>query len=179
MTNPYQERDLANSSRNTMSRVCTLKLGFAVEDPNLSLSYETSDPEVATVKGRQDHLSGNRRMYDYRDGGGHGSLQRSGAGGSGEDGKPWHTDLYPQCDQSDGEENFCGHFQHCAGRGRLGSAVFHPGGFLTPQDEGFPGYGAKLYRVTCPTMQSKRTCYIHVRGYQIIDGEKSTATGRR
>ena len=50
MTNLYQERDLANGSRNTMSKVCTLQLGFAVADPNLSLSYETSDPEVATVK---------------------------------------------------------------------------------------------------------------------------------
>ena len=50
MTNPYQERDLANGSRNTMSKVCTLRLGFAVEDPDLILSYETSDPSVATVK---------------------------------------------------------------------------------------------------------------------------------
>ena len=50
MTNPLQERDLKNGSRNTMSKVCTLKLGFAVNDPDLSLSYETSDPSVATVE---------------------------------------------------------------------------------------------------------------------------------
>ena len=50
MTNPYQERDLKNGSRNTMSKVCTLKLGFAVEDPDRNLSYTTSDPSVAVVE---------------------------------------------------------------------------------------------------------------------------------
>ena len=44
--------------------------------------------------------------------------------------------------------------------------------FWLPRTKDFPDTGEKLYRVTCPTMWSNRTYYIHVRGYQIIDGEK-------
>ena len=36
----------------------------------------------------------------------------------------------------------------------------------------FPGTGEKLYRKTCTTVHSKKTYNIHVRGYQIVDGEK-------
>ena len=44
--------------------------------------------------------------------------------------------------------------------------------FWKPVTKDFSDTGAKLYRKTCPTMQSNRTYYIHVRGYQVIDGEK-------
>ena len=122
VTNPYQERDLANSSRNTMSRVCTLKLGFAVEDPNLSLSYETSDPEVATVKDGKITYQGIGECTITVTAAATDLCKEAELEVPVKMGSLGHTDLYPQCDQSDGEENFCGHFQHCAGRGRLGSA---------------------------------------------------------
>lgn len=44
--------------------------------------------------------------------------------------------------------------------------------FWRAMTKDFPDTGAKLYRETCTTAHSNMTYYIHVRGYQIIDGEK-------
>ena len=44
--------------------------------------------------------------------------------------------------------------------------------FWRAMTKDFPDTGAKLYRETCTTSHSNMTYYIHVRGYQIIDGEK-------
>lgn len=48
MTNPLQERDLANGTRTTTSKNCTLKLGFGLED-KVNLSYSSDNEDVATV----------------------------------------------------------------------------------------------------------------------------------
>mgnify|MGYP005782435555 FL=1 len=172
VTNPYQERDLANSSRNTMSRVCTLKLGFAVEDPNLSLSYETSDPEVATVKDGKITYQGIGEC----------TITVTAAATDlckeaelevpvkmGSLGTPTFT---PSVTSRTAKKTFVA--TSSTVRGVDGWEVQYSirEDFWRPRTKDFPDTGAKLYRVTCPTMQSKRTCYIHVRGYQIIDGEK-------
>ncbi|MGI6006457.1 MAG: hypothetical protein ACOX8E_03070 [Ruminococcus sp.] len=49
MTVAAQKRDLANGSRYTNSKDCTLKLATTVSDPDTKLTYSTSDASVATV----------------------------------------------------------------------------------------------------------------------------------
>ena len=172
MTNPYQERDLANGSRNTMSRVCTLKLGFAVEDPNLSLAYETSDPEVATVKDGKITYQGvgeciitvTAAATDLCK---EAKLEIPVKVGS--LGTPTFT---PSVTSRTAKKTFVA--TSSTVRGVDGWEVQYSirKDFWRPRTKDFPDAGAKLYRVTCPTMWSNRTYYIHVRGYQIIDGKK-------
>ena len=172
MTNPYQERDLANGSRNTMSRVCTLKLGFAVEDPDLALSYETSDPEVASVKdGKITYQGVGECMITVTaaatDLCKEAKLEIPVKVGS--LGTPTFT---PSVTSRTAKKTFVA--TSSTVRGVDGWEVQYSirEDFWKPRTKDFPDTGAKLYRVTCPTMWSNRTYYIHVRGYQIIDGEK-------
>ena len=172
MTNPYQERDLANGSRNTMSKVCTLKLGFAVEDPNLSLAYETSDPEVATVKdGKITYQGVGECMITVTaaatDLCKEAKLEIPVKVGS--LGTPTFT---PSVTSRTAKKAFVA--TSSTVRGVDGWEVQYSirKDFWRPRTKDFPDAGAKLYRVTCPTMWSNRTYYIHVRGYQIIDGKK-------
>ncbi len=172
MTNPYQERDLANGSRNTMSKVCTLKLGFAVDDPDLSLTYETSDPEVATVKeGKITYQGVGECVITVK------AAATDLCKGAvleipvkvGSLGTPTFT---PSVTSRTAKKTFVA--TSSTVRGVDGWEVQYSirEDFWKPRTKDFPDTGAKLYRVTCPTMQSNRTYYIHVRGYQIIDGEK-------
>ena len=172
MTNPYQERDLANGSRNTMSKICTLKLGFAAEDPNLSLAYETSDPEVATVKDGKITYQGvgeciitvTAAATDLCK---EAKLEIPVKVGS--LGTPTFT---PSVTSRTAKKTFVA--TSSTVRGVDGWEVQYSirKDFWRPRTKDFPDAGAKLYRVTCPTMWSNRTYYIHVRGYQIIDGKK-------
>lgn len=172
MTNPYQERDLANGSRNTMSKVCTLKLGFAVDDPDLSLTYETSDPEVAMVKeGKITYQGVGECVITVK------AAATDLCKGAvleipvkvGSLGTPTFT---PSVTSRTAKKTFVA--TSSTVRGVDGWEVQYSirEDFWKPRTKDFPDTGAKLYRVTCPTMQSNRTYYIHVRGYQIIDGEK-------
>ena len=172
MTNPYQERDLANGSRNTMSKVCTLKLGFAVDDPDLSLSYETSDPSVATVEDGKITYQGVGTCVitvtaSETDMCKAANLEIPVTVGS--LGTPTFT---PTVTTRTAPKAFV--VTSSTVRGVDGWEVQYSirDDFWRATTKDFPDTGAKLYRETCTTMQSNRTYYIHVRGYQIINGEK-------
>ena len=172
MTNPYQERDLANGSRNTMSKVCTLRLGFAVEDPDLILSYETSDPSVATVKDGKITYQGvgtctvtvTAAETDLCKAA---SLEIPVTVGS--LGTPTFT---PTVTTRTAPKAFV--VTSSTVRGVDGWEVQYSirDDFWRATTKDFPDTGAKLYRETCTTVHSNMTYYIHVRGYQIINGEK-------
>ena len=172
MTNPYQERDLANGSRNTMSKICTLKLGFAVDDPALSLSYETSAPEVATVEdGKITYQGVGTCMITVTaaetDLCKAASLEIPVTVGS--LGRPTFT---PTVTVRTAQKAFV--VTSSTVRGVDGYEVQYSirDDFWRATTKDFPDTGAKLYRETCTTVHSNMTYYIHVRGYQIIDGEK-------
>lgn len=172
LTNPYQERDLQNGSRNTKSKVCTLKLGFAVEDPDLSLSYETSDPEVATVEdGKITYQGVGECIITVRaaatDLCEETSLEIPVKVGS--LGTPTFT---PTVTSRTAKKAFVA--TSSTVRGVDGWEVQYSirDDFWRATTMDFPDTGAELYRVTCTTVHSDRTYYIHVRGYQILDGEK-------
>ena len=78
--------------------------------------------------------------------------------------------------KEDGTVIFFCNFSHLAAAETVGEGILLCGQqiavFVFSRTKDFPDTGAKLYRVTCPTTWSNRTYYIHVRGYQIIDGEK-------
>ncbi|MGI6007585.1 MAG: InlB B-repeat-containing protein [Ruminococcus sp.] len=172
MTVEAQERDLKNGSRNTMSRICTLKLGFAVDDPDLSLSYETSDPEVATVEDGKITYQGvgtctvtvTAAATDLCKAT---SLEITVKVGS--LGTPTFT---PTVTSRTAQKAFV--VTSSTVRGVDGYEVQYSirDDFWRATTKDFPDTGAKLYRETCTTVHSNMTYYIHVRGYQIIDGEK-------
>lgn len=172
MTVPAQERDLKNGTRNTMSRVCTLKLGFAVDDPDLNLSYETSDPEVATVEDGKITYQGvgtctvtvtaaDTDMCKAA------SLEITVKVGS--LGTPTFT---PSVTSRTAKKAFT--VTSSTVRGVDGWEVQYSirNDFWRATTKDFPDTGAKLYRKVCTTVHSNMTYYIHVRGYQVVDGEK-------
>src|SRR5699024_7609587 len=169
MTNPYQERDLANGSRNTMSKICTLKLGFAVDDPALSLSYETSAPEVATVEdGKITYQGVGTCMITVS------AAETDMCKAAmleipvtvGSLGRPTFT---PTVTVRTVQKAFV--VTSSTVRGVDGYEVQYSirDDFWRATTKDFPDTGAKLYRETCTTVHSNMTYYIHVRGYQIID----------
>ncbi|MGI6006053.1 MAG: hypothetical protein ACOX8E_01005 [Ruminococcus sp.] len=172
MTVEAQERDLKNGSRNTMSKVCTLKLGFAVDDPDLSLSYETSDPEVATVEDGKITYQGmgtctvtvTAAATDLCKAT---SLEIPVTVGS--LGTPTFT---PTVTTRTAQKTFV--VTSSTVRGVDGYEVQYSirDDFWRATTKDFLDTGAKLYRETCTTVHSNMTYYIHVRGYQIIGGEK-------
>lgn len=172
MLNPLQVRDLKNGSRTTSSKVCTLKLGFAADDPDLELTYTTSDPSVATVKDGKITYQGvgectitvTAEETETCKAASLSITVKVGALGT-----PTFT---PSVTAKTAKKAFT--VTSNTVRGVDGYEVQYSirKDFWKPVTKDFPDTGAKLYRKTCPTMQSNRTYYIHVRGYQVIDGEK-------
>lgn len=172
MMNALQVRDLKNGSRTTSSKVCTLKLGFAADDPDLELTYTTSDPSVATVKDGKITYQGvgectitvTAEETETCKAASLSITVKVGALGT-----PTFT---PSVTAKTAKKAFT--VTSNTVRGVDGYEVQYSirKDFWKPVTKDFSDTGAKLYRKTCPTMQSNRTYYIHVRGYQVIDGEK-------
>lgn len=172
MMNALQVRDLKNGSRTTSSKVCTLKLGFAADDPDLELTYTTSDPSVATVKDGKITYQGvgectitvTAEETETCKAASLSITVKVGALGT-----PTFT---PSVTAKTAKKAFT--VTSSTVRGVDGWEVQYSirKDFWKPVTKDFSDTGEKLYRKTCPTMQSNRTYYIHVRGYQGIDGEK-------
>ena len=172
MMNALQVRDLKNGSRTTSSKVCTLKLGFAADDPDLELTYTTSDPSVATVKDGKITYQGvgectitvTAEETETCKAASLSITVKVGALGT-----PTFT---PSVTAKTAKKAFT--VTSNTVRGVDGYEVQYSirKDFWKPVTKDFSDTGEKLYRKTCPTMQSNRTYYIHVRGYQVIDGEK-------
>ena len=174
MTNPLQERDLGNGSRTTTSKVCTLKLGYAFEDKNMNLSYATSDPSVATVSDGKITYQGvgeciitvtanetNNCKADTRE------IKVVVD-------RPGQPTFTPTVTRNTAKKAFV----------VTSSTVKGADGFevqysirddwwkATTKDFDNVSAGGKLYRQTLSTYHSNRTYFIHVRAYQVVDGEK-------
>lgn len=172
MSNPLQERDLKNGSRNTMSKACTLKLGFTVDDSDRILSYATSDPSVATVEDGKITYQGIGECVITVTAAATDLCKEAVLEISVKVGSLGTPTFTPSVTSRTAPKAFVA--TSSTVRGVDGWEVQYSirEDFWKPVTRDFPETGTKLYRETCTTMQSNRTYYIHVRGYQIIDGEK-------
>ena len=174
MTNPLQERDLANGSRTTKSKVCTLKLGYALEDKNMSLSYDTSDASVATVNDGKITYKGvgectitvtaketNNCKAD--------TLEIKVVVG-----KPGQPTFTPSVTSKTAKKSFVVTSSTIPGAdGFEVQYSIRPDWWrATTKDFTNVSAGGKLYRQVLTTYHSNKTYYIRVRAYQVVDGEK-------
>ena len=174
MTNPLQKRDLENGSRTTKSKVCTLKLGYALEDKNMSLSYATSDPSVATVSDGKITYKGvgectitvtaketNNCKAD--------TLEIKVVVG-----KPGQPTFTPSVTSKTAKKSFVVTSSTIPGAdGFEVQYSIRPDWWrATTKDFTNVSAGGKLYRQVLTTYHSNKTYYIRVRAYQVVDGEK-------
>lgn len=174
MTNPLQERDLVNGSRTTKSKVCTLKLGYALEDKNMSLSYDTSDASVATVNDGKITYKGvgectitvtaketNNCKAD--------TLEIKVVVG-----KPGQPTFTPSVTSKTAKKSFVVTSSTIPGAdGFEVQYSIRPDWWrATTKDFTNVSAGGKLYRQVLTTYHSNKTYYIRVRAYQVVDGEK-------
>ena len=173
MTNPLQERDLANGSRTTKSKVCTLKLGYALEDKNMSLSYATSDPSVATVSDGKITYKGvgectitvtaketNNCKAD--------TLEIKVVVG-----KPGQPTFTPSVTSKTAKKSFVVTSSTIPGADGFEVQYSVRSDWWRASTVDFDGTtSGKLYRQTIKTYHSNKTYYIRVRAYQVVDGEK-------
>ena len=174
MTNPLQERDLANGSRTTKSKVCTLKLGYALEDKNMSLSYDTSDASVADVNDGKITYKGvgectitvtaketNNCKAD--------TLEIKVVVG-----KPGQPTFTPSVTSKTAKKSFVVTSSTIPGAdGFEVQYSIRPDWWrATTKDFTNVSAGGKLYRQVLTTYHSNKTYYIRVRAYQVVDGEK-------
>lgn len=171
MTNPLQERDLANGTRTTTSKNCTLKLGFGVTD-TMNLSYESSDKSVATV---------NNGVITYQ---GVGECTITVTANEtnnckavslpitvkvGKVGTPTFT---PSVTSKTAAKSIT--VTSSTVRGADGFEVeysIRPDWWRSTTVD-FENTGSKLYRQTIKTYHSNKKYYIRVRAYQVVDGAK-------
>lgn len=171
MTNPLQERDLANGTRTTTSKNCTLKLGFGVPD-TMNLSYESSDKSVATV---------NNGVITYQ---GVGECTITVTANEtnnckavslpitvkvGKVGTPTFT---PSVTSKTAAKSIT--VTSSTVRGADGFEVeysIRPDWWRSTTVD-FENTGSKLYRQTIKTYHSNKKYYIRVRAYQVVDGAK-------
>lgn len=171
MTNPLQERDLANGTRTTTSKNCTLKLGFGVPD-TMNLSYESSDKSVATV---------NNGVITYQ---GVGECTITVTANEtnnckavslpitvkvGKVGTPTFT---PSVTSKTAAKSIT--VTSSTVRGADGFEVeysIRPDWWRSTTVD-FENTGSKLYRQTIKTYHSNKKYYIRVRAYQVVDGVK-------
>lgn len=172
LTVPAQEEDLKNGSRTTRSKVCTLKLGFAAEDEDMVLTYETSDPEVATVDDGKITYQGVGTCTITVTAKETDTCKEASLDITVKVGKPGTPTFTPTVSSRTAKKAFT--VTSSTVRGVDGWEVQYSirPDFWRATTKDFPGTGEKLYRKTCSTVHSKKTYYIHVRGYQIVDGEK-------
>lgn len=174
MTNPLQERDLANGSRTTTSKACTLKLGYALEDKNMSLSYATSDPSVATVNNGKITYEGVGECTITVTAKETNNCKADTLEIKVKVGKPGTPTFTPTVSSKTAKKSFV--VTSSTVKGADGFEVqysIRPDWWkATTKDFSNIGAGGKLYRQTLTTYHSNKTYYIHVRAYQIVNGEK-------
>ena len=174
MTNPLQERDLANGSRTTTSKACTLKLGYALEDKNMSLSYATSDPSVATVNNGKITYEGVGECTITVTAKETNNCKADTLEIKVKVGKPGTPTFTPTVSSKTAKKSFV--VTSSTVKGADGFEVqysIRPDWWkATTKDFSNIGAGGKLYRQTLTTYHSNKTYYIHVRAYQVVNGEK-------
>ena len=172
MTNPLQERDLANGSRNSMSKACTLKLATTMADEDTKFTYTTSDPSVATVNAGKITYQGVGECTITVSAAATDSCEAASLPIKVVVGNPGTPTFTPSVTKNTAEKAFV--VTSSTVRGADGFEVQYSirDDFWRATTKDFANTGSKLLRQTCTTVHSNRTYYVRVRAYQVVDGEK-------
>ncbi len=172
MINPLQERDLANGSRNSMSKACTLKLATTMADEDTKFTYTTSDPSVATVNAGKITYQGVGECTITVSAAATDSCEAASLPIKVVVGNPGTPTFTPSVTKNTAEKAFV--VTSSTVRGADGFEVQYSirDDFWRATTKDFANTGSKLLRQTCTTVHSNRTYYVRVRAYQVVDGEK-------
>lgn len=174
MTNPLQERDLKNGTRTTTSKACTLKLGYALEDKNLNLTYATSDPSVATVSNGKITYQGVGECIITVTANETNNCKADTLEIQVKVGKPGTPTFTPTVTKNTAKKAFV--VTSSTVKGAEGFEVQYSirsdWWKATTKDFDKVSAGGKLYRQTLTTYHSNRTYFVRVRAYEVVDGQK-------
>ncbi len=171
MTNPLQERDLANGTRTTTSKNCTLKLGFGVPD-TMNLSYESSDKSVATVDNGVITYQGVGECTITVTANETNNCKAVSLPITVKVGKVGTPTFTPSVTSKTAAKSIT--VTSSTVRGADGFEVeysIRPDWWRSTTVD-FENTGSKLYRQTIKTYHSNKKYYIRVRAYQVVDGAK-------
>ena len=176
MTNPLQERDLGNGSRNSMSKACTLKLATTMADEDTKFTYTTSDPSVATVNDGKITYQGVGECTITVSAAATDSCEAASLDIKVVVGNPGTPTFTPSVTKNTGKKAFV--VTSSTVRGADGFEVQYSirDDFWKVTTKDFSGTKSKLLRQTCTTVHSNMTYYVRVRAYQVVDGEKVYST---
>ena len=176
MTNPLQERDLGNGSRNSMSKACTLKLATTMADEDTKFTYTTSDPSVATVNDGKITYQGVGECTITVSAAATDSCEAASLDIKVVVGNPGTPTFTPSVTKNTAKKAFV--VTSSTVRGADGFEVQYSirDDFWKATTKDFSGTKSKLLRQTCTTVHSNMTYYVRVRAYQVVDGEKVYST---
>lgn len=172
MTNPLQERDLANGSRNTKSKVCTLKLATTMADEDTKYTYKSSDLSVATVNDGKITYKGVGECTITVTAAETDSCEAASLDITVKVGKPGQPTFTPSVSSKTAKKSIT--VTSSTVRGADGFEVQYSvrSDWWRASTVDFDGTNGKLYRQTIKTYHSNKKYYIRVRAYQVVDGAK-------
>lgn len=172
MTNPLQERDLANGSRTTKSNVCTLKLDTTMADEDTKYTYKSSDLSVATVNAGKITYQGVGECTITVSAAATDSCEAASLDITVKVGKPGQPTFTPSVTSKTAKKSIT--VTSSTVRGADGFEVQYSvrSDWWRASIVDFDGTNNKLYRQTIKTYHSNKKYYIRVRAYQVVDGAK-------
>ena len=172
MTNPLQEKDLANGSRTTKSNVCTLKLDTTMADEDTKYTYKSSDLSVATVNAGKITYQGVGECTITVSAAATDSCEAASLDITVKVGKPGQPTFTPSVTSKTAKKSIT--VTSSTVRGADGFEVQYSvrSDWWRASTVDFDGTNNKLYRQTIKTYHSNKKYYIRVRAYQVVDGAK-------
>lgn len=172
MTNPLQEKDLANGSRTTKSNVCTLKLDTTMADEDTKYTYKSSDLSVATVNAGKITYQGVGECTITVSAAATDSCEAASLDITVKVGKPGQPTFTPSVSSKTAKKSIT--VTSSTVRGADGFEVQYSvrSDWWRASTVDFDGTNNKLYRQTIKTYHSNKKYYIRVRAYQVVDGAK-------
>lgn len=172
MTNPLQEKDLANGSRTTKSNVCTLKLDTTMADEDTKYTYKSSDLSVATVNAGKITYQGVGECTITVSTAATDSCEAASLDITVKVGKPGQPTFTPSVTSKTAKKSIT--VTSSTVRGADGFEVQYSvrSDWWRASTVDFDGTNNKLYRQTIKTYHSNKKYYIRVRAYQVVDGAK-------
>ena len=172
MTNPLQERDLANGSRNTKSKVCTLKLATTMADEDTKYTYKSSDLSVATVNDGKITYKGVGECTITVTAAETDSCEAASLDIAVKVGKPGQPTFTPSVTSKTAKKSFTVTSSTIPGADGFEVQYSVRSDWWRASTVDFDGTNGKLYRQTIKTYHSNKKYYIRVRAYQVVDGAK-------
>ena len=172
MTNPLQERDLANGSRNTKSKVCTLKLATTMADEDTKYTYKSSDLSVATVNDGKITYKGVGECTITVTAAETDSCEAASLDITVKVGKPGQPTFTPSVTSKTAKKSITVTSSTIPGADGFEVQYSVRSDWWRASTVDFDGTNGKLYRQTIKTYHSNKKYYIRVRAYQVVDGAK-------